>query len=124
MGGILSLMDMFPGSRQFRDNLDVDEKQLRRVEGIICGMTPQERKRPEIINTSRRRRIAKGSGVEVAAVNELLKRFDMMRQMLSGFSKYEKMIKETGRVPNPRQLPNQPNPILNRIRHGGGRRFR
>ena len=124
MGGILSLMDMFPGSRQFRDNLNVDEKQLRRVEGIICGMTPKERKNPDIINANRRRRIAKGSGVEIAAVHELLKRFDMMRQMLSGFNKYEKMIKETGRVPNPRALPNQQNPIMNRIRHGSGRRFR
>jgi signal recognition particle subunit SRP54 len=60
----------------------MDEKQLRRVEGIINSMTPAERVRPEIIKASRKRRIAAGAGVPVQEVNRLLNQFEQMREMM------------------------------------------
>ena len=77
---------MLPGAAQMKDQLaQVDDKQLDRLEAIICGMTPAERADPKIINGSRRVRIANGSGVTVMDVNQLLNRFGeaqkMMKQM-------------------------------------------
>jgi signal recognition particle subunit SRP54 len=60
----------------------MDEKQLRRVEGIICAMTPAERVRPEIIKASRKRRIAAGAGVPVQEVNRVLNQFEQMQRMM------------------------------------------
>jgi len=92
MGPLDQLMEMIPGlggSKQLK-NLAVDEKQLVRVEAIINSMTPEERRKPEIINSSRRRRIAAGSGTRVQDVNLLLKQFAQMRKMLKQFSNLEK----------------------------------
>ncbi|MFO7820782.1 MAG: signal recognition particle protein [Lentisphaeria bacterium] len=83
MGGIMSLMDMLPGMGKLKDNIDIDENQFNRIEGIICGMTPDERHKPDVLNASRKQRIARGSGVPVVEVNQLVNRFDMMKKMLS-----------------------------------------
>jgi signal recognition particle subunit SRP54 len=73
---------MLPGiPKEIRD-LDVDERQIARIEAIVLSMTAQERARPELIDGSRRRRIAAGSGHDVAAVNQLMKQFDEMRKMM------------------------------------------
>jgi signal recognition particle subunit SRP54 len=89
MGSIKSLLGMLPGMGQMRDQLEnFDEREMTRVEAIIQSMTPQERRQPKILNGSRRLRIARGCGVEVSAVNQLMERFGeaqkMMRQMRNG----------------------------------------
>ncbi|QET00579.1 MULTISPECIES: signal recognition particle protein [Cupriavidus] len=85
MGGIGSLVDKLPA--QFAQqaqgaNMDQAEKQVRRMEGIINSMTPQERAKPELIKASRKRRIAAGAGVPVQEVNRLLNQFDQMQGMM------------------------------------------
>jgi signal recognition particle subunit SRP54 len=89
MGSIKKMLGMLPGMGELRDQLDsVDERDMDRVEAIIKSMTPQERRRPAILNGSRKLRIAKGSGVQVQEVNQLLERFTeaqkLMRQMRRG----------------------------------------
>jgi len=81
LGPLESLMGMMPGMSQMK-NMNVDEKRIRHVEAIILSMTPGERSKPDIINGSRRKRIANGSGRPVMEVNQLLKQFDMMRKMM------------------------------------------
>ena len=81
---------MMPGGKAMNEMADmVDEKQLDRIQAIIRGMTPEERRDPKILNASRRKRIANGSGVKVADVNQLVERFfeakKMMGQMASQF---------------------------------------
>jgi signal recognition particle subunit SRP54 len=84
MGGVASLMDKLPA--QLVGSIDPaklqDESQFRRIEGIINSMTPTERRRPEIIKASRKRRIAAGAGVPVQAVNQLLNQFEQMQKMM------------------------------------------
>jgi signal recognition particle subunit SRP54 len=84
MGPIGNLLGMLPGAGQMKDALAaVDDSQLDRVQAIIRGMTPAERADPKIINASRRMRIANGSGVTVAEVNQLVDRFFEARKMMS-----------------------------------------
>ena len=88
MGPLESIIGMIPGLgdiKQLAENKP-DEKQMGRVEAIICSMTPEERRHDKIINGSRRKRIAKGSGTTVEEVNRLLKQFGEMRKMLSMMS--------------------------------------
>jgi signal recognition particle subunit SRP54 len=90
MGPLTNLLGMLPGAGQMKDQLaQFDEKQLDRVQAIIRGMTPAERSDPKIINASRRLRIARGSGVEVREINDLVNRFfearKMMQQMAGRF---------------------------------------
>jgi signal recognition particle subunit SRP54 len=84
MGGIASLMDKLPANLvgQVDPAKLQDDKQLRRIEGIINSMTPQERRKPELIKASRKRRIAAGAGVPVQAVNQLLNQFEQMQKMM------------------------------------------
>jgi signal recognition particle subunit SRP54 len=83
MGPLQSIMGMIPGlSGHQLSNMKVDERELDRVEAIILSMTPEERRRPELIKGSRRLRIAKGSGTNVQAVNQLVKQFDQMRKLM------------------------------------------
>jgi signal recognition particle subunit SRP54 len=84
MGPIGNLLGMLPGAGQFKDAIAaVDDKQLDHVQAIIRGMTPAERANPKIINASRRQRIANGSGVTVAEVNQLVDRFFEARKMMA-----------------------------------------
>lgn len=82
MGSIKSLLSMMPGVGDKVDQLDVDEKQFGRVQAMITSMTPAERAKPSIINPSRKRRIAKGSGAKVEDVNRLLKQFEQMQSLM------------------------------------------
>jgi signal recognition particle subunit SRP54 len=84
MGGVASLMDKLPA--QLVGQIDPaklqDDKQFKRIEGIINAMTPAERRKPELIKASRKRRIATGAGVSVQAVNQLLNQFEQMQKMM------------------------------------------
>jgi signal recognition particle subunit SRP54 len=83
MGPLSQLINMIPGlGGQIPQDVEIDEKGLVAVEAIILSMTPEERHRPNILNGSRRLRIAKGSGTSVQEVNRLLKQYEMMRKML------------------------------------------
>lgn len=83
MGPLGNLLKMLPGGKQMSQMADmVDEKQLDRIQAIIRGMTPEERANPSILNASRRKRIANGSGVTVADVNQLVKRFEDAKKMM------------------------------------------
>ncbi|MGA9173459.1 MAG: signal recognition particle protein [Thermoactinomyces sp.] len=92
MGPLEDMLSMLPGVGQIKGlkNLQVDEKQLSRVEAIIRSMTPEEKEHPEIINASRRKRIAGGSGTTVQDVNRLLKQFNDMKKMMKQFSQMSK----------------------------------
>ena len=87
MGNIESLLAMMPGmnSKALKD-AKIDESQLARTEAIIRSMTKKEREKPEIINASRRQRIARGSGTTVEDVNKLLKQFEQVRKMMKQFA--------------------------------------
>ena len=88
MGGVSALVDKLPAQlAQGLQSSQMDEKQLRRVEGIINSMTPLERMRPEILKASRKRRIAAGAGVPVQEVNRLLNQFEQMREMMKRMQK-------------------------------------
>lgn len=82
LGSLKQLVSMLPGVPRELRQLDVDERELRRVEAIIQSMTPEERRNPSIINGSRRARIARGSGSTSQDVNALLKQFRAARQMV------------------------------------------
>ena len=87
MGNLDQLLGMLPGANTAAmKDLHVDEKQMARTEAIILSMTRQERDRPDIINGSRRKRIAHGSGTQVEDVNRLLKQFEQMKKMMKQFS--------------------------------------
>lgn len=82
MGNIKDLASMIPGvGKQLRD-IDIDNNAFKSIEAIIQSMTPKERTHPELLNTSRRRRIARGSGTELQEVNRLIKQFDQTRKMM------------------------------------------
>ena len=110
MGDIKSMLSMLPGVGKQLKDVEIDERQFDRVEAIILSMTPAERGKPDIINPSRKRRIAAGSGVKVEEVNRLLKQYDSMRQLMK---QMKNMGKKGGRR-IPRGFPGM---------GGGGRRF-
>ena len=85
LGGISSILGMMPGMggaqmKQIEDAMD--EKKMAKIEAIILSMTPQERRNPDVINPSRKRRIAKGAGVDISEVNRLVKQFEQTRKMM------------------------------------------
>ena len=82
MGSIKSIIGMLPGVGDKLKDVDVDEKQFTRIEAMITSMTKAERQKPSIINPSRKRRIASGSGTKVEDVNRLLKQFEQMQKMM------------------------------------------
>jgi len=90
MGPLQNLVAMLPGVPKELRNADVDERELGRIEAIICSMTAEERQRPSIIDGSRRIRIAQGSGTSTQDVNALLKQFKQVSQMMKQFSKVNK----------------------------------
>ncbi|MDE6890606.1 MAG: signal recognition particle protein [Lachnospiraceae bacterium] len=84
MGGLTSILSMMPGMGQQLGNIEsmIDEKQLARTEAIILSMTPQERKNPKLLNLSRKSRIARGAGVDMAVVNRFVKQFEQSQKMM------------------------------------------
>ena len=101
MGPLDQLLGMLPGMGQLKQlkNVKVDEKELVHVEAIIQSMTAQERRSPDIINGSRRKRIARGSGTTVQEVNRLLRQFEESKKMMKQFAGMEKAMRKAGRVP-------------------------
>jgi len=82
MGNVKDLMAMIPGMGKALKDVDVDENQFRKIEAIILSMTPAERENPELLNGSRRKRLASGSGNSIQEVNQFIKQFDEMRKMM------------------------------------------
>ncbi|MCB9288339.1 MAG: signal recognition particle protein [Lewinellaceae bacterium] len=87
MGDLKNLMNMIPGMSKMTKNLDIDNSAFNKVEAIIFSMTPQERANPEIMNMSRKKRIASGCGQGIHEINAFLKQFDQMRKMMHKMSK-------------------------------------
>jgi signal recognition particle subunit SRP54 len=87
MGPLSGLLGMIPGVGAQLRGVKVDDRELDRIEAIILSMTPEERRRPELIKGSRRLRIAKGSGTSVHAVNQLVKQFDQVRKVMRQLGK-------------------------------------
>ena len=101
MGDLDSLMSMIPGmSASALKGAKIDDKLMARQEAIILSMTPAERENPSLLNSSRKKRIAAGSGTQVVDVNRLLKQFEAMQQMMKQFSgkNMKKMQKKLGRM--------------------------
>lgn len=86
MGSMKSIISMLPGLGDKLKDVDVDDSQLNRIEAIITSMTKAEREKPSIINPSRKRRIAAGSGTKVEEVNRLLKQFEQMQKIMKQFT--------------------------------------
>ena len=87
MGPISQVIGMLPGVGSQLKNIPIDDKQIARVEAIVLSMTKKERNNPDIINASRKKRIAAGCGMQVQDVNRLLKQFEDMKKMMKQFSK-------------------------------------
>jgi signal recognition particle subunit SRP54 len=98
LGPLDELLGMIPGANKMKGlkNVQVDEKQIGHVEAIIRSMTKLEREQPEIINASRKKRIAKGSGTTVQEINRLLKQFDDMKKMMKTMTSMQKGKKKGG----------------------------
>ncbi len=102
MGSLKSVLSMIPGmERQLKDT-DIDDKQLLRVEAIIYSMTKKERAKPDIINASRKRRIAAGCGMSVEEVNKLLRQYEQMKKM------FKQMSGKNGKRRMPKGMMNMP----------------
>ena len=87
LGPMKKVLGMMPGVGNMAKDLDIDDKHMDRLEALFTSMTPTERIHPEILDMSRRRRIARGAGQEVGAVNELLKRFKDMKKLMKQMGK-------------------------------------
>jgi signal recognition particle subunit SRP54 len=99
LGSLESVMKMLPGGVEMlkqQGDLSKQEKEFKRMEAMICGMTPQERRSPQILNAKRRIRIAKGSGVSVTELNTMLNKFGEMQQMMKKMGKMSKMMAKMG----------------------------
>ena len=108
MGSMKKLLGMMPGMGQMREALEnFDEREVDRIEAIVCSMTPAERKDLSILNGSRRSRIAKGSGTTVQAVNELVDRFEQAKKMMEAMASGGGMggLGEGGAMPGMGSLP-------------------
>ena len=100
MGDIKSLMGMIPGMNKMAKDIDIDDKAFSRVEAIILSMTPKERQNPELLNMSRKKRIATGSGKSLHEINMFIKQFDQMRKMMHMMSKGKGMERMLQGMPN------------------------
>lgn len=97
MGSLQELLEMIPGAGALKE-AQVDEKEMTKIEAIICSMTPKERRDPAIINGSRRKRIAAGSGTSVQDVNRLLKQFVQAKRAIKQMGKIKKGLAIGGRL--------------------------
>lgn len=86
MGGLQDMISMIPGMGSQLKNVEIDERQMNRPKAIVLSMTKEERANPDIINPSRKRRIAAGAGVDISEVNRLIKQFEQMRKMMKQMS--------------------------------------
>ena len=102
LGPLENILSMLPGMDKVKD-LPTDGKELKRAEAIVLSMTVQERRKPDLLDARRRRRIAAGSGTSVTEVNDLLQRFQQMRKMMKNMGKMKKMMSRMGGRPG---LPN------------------
>ena len=91
MGDLKSLMNMIPGMSKMTKGLDIDDSAFDKVESIIFSMTPKERNNPELINLSRKKRIARGCGQPIDEINRFMKQFDQMRKMMRQMTKMQGM---------------------------------
>ncbi|MDB9792903.1 signal recognition particle protein [Pelagibacteraceae bacterium] len=101
MGGMSGVMSMLPGANKMKEKIDqanIDEKMLIENEALILSMTKKEKENPKIISGSRRKRISKGSGVDVSKINKLLKQFKMMSDMMKKMSQGKKI--PSGMIPD------------------------
>ena len=98
LGPLEKIVGMLPGGDEMLQNTDLSqqEKEFKRMEAMICAMTPQERKTPQILNAKRRIRIANGSGVKVSELNTMLNKFSEMQQMMKKFGKFQRMMSKMG----------------------------
>ena len=98
LGPLENIMGMLPGGDEAIKGADLDkgQKELNRMEALICAMTPHERRNPKILNASRRKRIATGTGVKVAELNTVLNKFFQMQQMMKKMGKMQKMMAKMG----------------------------
>ena len=98
LGSLESVVKMLPGGGDALKQMDIgkQEKEFKRMEAMICGMTAHERKSPQILNAKRRIRIAKGSGVSVTELNTMLNKFGEMQQMMKKMGKFSKMMGKMG----------------------------
>src|SRR2546426_541674 len=94
LGSLESIVSMLPGGAEAIKGADLtkQEKEFSHMEAMICGMTPQERRNPHLLNAKRRQRIAKGSGVSVTELNTMLNKFAQMQQMMKKMGKFQKMM--------------------------------
>ena len=104
LGPLENLFAMLPGMSNIKD-LPTDGKELKRAEAIVLSMTLKERRKPDLLDARRRRRIASGSGTSVTEVNELLQRFQQMRKMMKNMGKMKKMMSRMGG-----EMPGRPKP--------------
>ena len=103
MGSIKSLLSMIPGMESKLKDVDIDDRQMLRVEAIIRSMTPKERSKPDILNGSRKRRIAAGCGLTVEEVNRLIQQYEQMKKMFKQFNgkgNKRNMLKNMRTMPN------------------------
>ena len=103
-GSMDQLLGMLPGmniSKNDREKISHEgDKQFKKMEVFISSMTPQERSNPELINTSRKKRIAKGCGMDLAEINSFIKQFEQMRTMMKGMHDMKNMFGKMGGMPN------------------------
>ena len=103
MGSLKSILSMVPGMEKQLRNVDIDDRQMLRIEAVITSMTKKERAKPDIINASRRKRIAAGAGVKVEDVNRLMKQYDQMKKMFKQMNQKggkRKMLRGMNLPPN------------------------
>jgi len=100
MGNLKDLVSMIPGMGKALKDIDISDDAFKHIEAIIQSMTIEERKNPDILNGSRRRRIAMGSGNDIAEVNKLLKQFEDTRKMMRMMGDKTQMMKMMKNMPN------------------------
>jgi signal recognition particle subunit SRP54 len=99
MGNMKDLMGMIPGVGKMMKDVEVSDDAFKGIEAIINSMTPKEKENPDLINPSRRTRIAKGSGTDIQEVNRLMKQFDDMRKVMKQMSNPAAMASMMRRMP-------------------------
>ena len=100
MGNLLGMLGLNIG-KDDRDKISHEgDKQLKKMEVFISSMTPEERSNPDLLNTSRKKRIAKGCGMDLAEINTYVKQFEQMRMMMKGMSDMKNMFGKMGNMPD------------------------